>query len=136
MRLPYSVPVWGCYADGHAGPGRGHPSRAQGANPLAFVPLLAPKPEAAGGRGTPDPFAFGAARPSTAQLEEQLTVFSDQIYAAREDVEQEFVHIHVLDELKKMVGQCKVQKIQPPPGAKEAIGDLEKTVVRLAHPKP
>ncbi|KAL3140731.1 hypothetical protein ABBQ32_005287 [Trebouxia sp. C0010 RCD-2024] len=27
-----------------------------------------------------------------------------------------------------MVGQCKVQKIQPPPGAKEAIGDLEKTV--------
>ena len=66
-----------------------------------------------------------------AQLEEQLTLFSDQIYAARDDVEQEFVHIHVLDELKKMVGQCKVQKIQPPPGAKDAIGDLEKTVVGL-----
>ena len=43
------------------------------------------------------------------------------------------MHIHVLDELKKMVGQCKVQKIQPPPGAKEAIGDLEKTVVGQAN---
>ena len=122
-------------AGGHVVPGKGPQPKGQGANPLAFVPLFTPaEPEPLGpARGNPDPFAFGAARPSVAQLEEQLTEFSDQIYAARADPEQEFVHVHVLDELKKMIGHCKVNKIPPPAGAKEAIGDLEKTVVGYAR---
>ena len=122
-------------APGRAAPGGGHQPKRQGANPLAFVPGYKPvEPEPSGpARGNPDPFAFGAARPSVAQLEEHLTEFSDQIYASREDPEQEFVHMHVLDELKKMIGHCKVSNIPPPVGAKEAIGDLEKTVVGPAN---
>lgn len=122
-------------AGGHAAPGRGHQLKGQGADPLAFVPGYKPaKPEpSCPTRGNPDPFAFGAARNSVAQLEERLTEFSDQIYASKEDIEQEYVHVHVLDELKKMIGHCKVHDIPPPVGAKEAIGDLEKTVVCAAH---
>lgn len=121
-------------AAGHAAPGRAHQPKGQAANPLAFVPGYKPaKPEPSGpARGNPDPFAFGAARNSVAQLQERLTEFSDQIYASKEDVEQEFVHVHVLDELKKMIGHCKVHNIPPPVGAKEAISDLEKTVVSAA----
>ena len=118
---------------GHAVPGRGHqPPKGAAVDPLAFVPgYKAPEAEQPPGppRRNPDPIGFGAARSSVAQLEGQLMEFSDQIFASREDPEQEFVHMHVLDELKKMLGHCKVQKIPPPVGAKEAISDLEKTVV-------
>ena len=118
-------------AGGHAAPNRGNQPKGQVADPLSFVPGYKPsKPEPTGpARRNPDPFAFGAARPSVAQLEERLTEFSDQIYASREDPEQEFVHMHVRDELKKMIGHCKVHQIPPPVGTKEAISDLDKTVV-------
>lgn len=123
---------------GHALPGRGHqPPKGAAVDPLAFVPGYnkpAAEQELPGPpRRNPDPIGFGAARSSVAQLEAQLTEFSDQIFASREDPEQEFVHMHVLDELKKMLGHCKVQKIPPPVGAKEAISDLEKTVVGSAQ---
>ena len=120
---------------GRAAPGRGNQAKAQGADPLNFVPGYKPvKPEPLGpARGNPDPFAFGAAHPSAAQLQGKLTDFSDQIYASREDPEQECVHMHVLDELKKMIGHCKVHQIAPPIGIKDAIGDLEKTVVGPVH---
>lgn len=118
---------------GHAGPGRGHQPKGPGADPLAFVPGYKPVDPPGPPRRNPDPIGFGAARSSVAKMEAQLTEFSDQIFASREDPEQEFVHMHVLDELKKMVGHCKVQKIPPPVGAKDAISDLEKTVASPAQ---
>lgn len=87
-------------------------------------------------RGNPDPFTFGAARPSTAQLtaqlEAQLTAFSDQVWDVRNDEEQDSVHLFVLEELKRLMGQCKCQKIPPPAGIQQAITDLTVTIVSTA----
>lgn len=103
------------------------------ANPLEFIPGFAERQASGPSRGNPDPFAFGAARPSAAQLqaqnEEELLGYNDKIYGVKDLDRQDEVHLFVLDELKKMVGKCRVQDIPPPPGADEAIQALKVAVV-------
>ena len=105
------------------------------ANPLAFVPGLAmcDPDTSSSARGNPDPFAFGAARPSAAQLEAQLaaqlTEFSDKIYKVREDEQQDDVHLYVQTELKKMIGACKYQDVPVPDRALDALHHLDVALV-------